>query len=635
MTNLDLFADKLLDGKVFFFAGSGISYESNLPSAYDILHHTAKAFLHKSSDIEIAELCNIQPEIFYEVVLSLTMTIDSLHLWQSLHPKTHNIFSVDSRPNLAHLFIVEQSHKSNLPIFTTNFDNMFELAADLLGIPYEIILPTIAPLATLSRNKLAICKVHGSIQNMNGEFTPQSLATTMTAITKINVPWLEYIASVMKKAHLCYVGYSGRDIDLFPHLRAYSQKKSALPIIWINRFTDCYSDIASKMCKAIRVEDIFPSEAFQQIIINRQLTSKAIKIAKINARIKSGKSETIQMLTVLSEELSKRVILSHDEQDFLYAQLKSKLGNYSEAITLLKHLNIRSNSLNMRHKHELLLGCSRLSHEVSKYQSCKTYAQRVLRSQKQSDFTDIDIELQARCLVSEALRMNVPADTYFQVKETFMLRLFCLYVLIHFIVTSLLNTISIYMRRTTFAELSPATQHELLEHKIRFWGFIQSRWIRKFKYKTIRNLFIPIWNRIRHECQIYGYAGGVANTGKYCFRLLPDHERANEAENIFGLMTYSTGKELSIRNLADLALERGSFGEAESLMCDLIKQAQKSGNRLNEAKGLLGLAKVKKEMNHTPLLNDAELKRLKLLFSEVEGRFWSKYFNYLQTEYIK
>src|SRR5665647_93776 len=77
MDSNTLFENKVKEGHAFFFAGSGISYESFLPSAGKVLLKTAELFFPLG--IEFTELKNkiiqdennysIQPEIFYENLL--------------------------------------------------------------------------------------------------------------------------------------------------------------------------------------------------------------------------------------------------------------------------------------------------------------------------------------------------------------------------------------------------------------------------------------------------------------------------------------------------------------------------------------------------------------------------------------
>ena len=194
MKNIEFVIDSLIAGELFFFAGSGISYASNLPSAYAVLEHTTNAFLPVTiTDKEKIDICNtIQPEVFYESIIGMTHSFECLSIWRSLYRTEQEKHCVQCVPNFSHLFIVKYSYKNSLPIITTNFDSMFEQACVLLNIKYRIVLPTESP-SDLEANKLSICKVHGSIQDDIGNYSPHTLWTTMTQITKINTKWIKYI----------------------------------------------------------------------------------------------------------------------------------------------------------------------------------------------------------------------------------------------------------------------------------------------------------------------------------------------------------------------------------------------------------------------------------------------------------
>jgi hypothetical protein len=57
------------DGDVFFFAGSGISLQSNLPSVKEVLEKTMSVFLPDTlSEEEKRILLTIQPKVFYETL---------------------------------------------------------------------------------------------------------------------------------------------------------------------------------------------------------------------------------------------------------------------------------------------------------------------------------------------------------------------------------------------------------------------------------------------------------------------------------------------------------------------------------------------------------------------------------------
>ena len=628
MNDIDFVVNKLITGDVFFFSGSGISYDSNLPSAYSVLEHTANIYLPTIiSDKEKKDICNsIQPEVFYESIIDMTRSYECLEIWRSLYRAEQEKHQVQCAPNIVHLFIVKYSSINNIPIITTNFDSMFEQACDLLNIQYRILLPTDSPpnkdVATLS-----ICKVHGSVQDCNGEYSPHTLWTTMTQITKVNTKWIEYLSGLMKNKHLCFVGYSGRDIDLFPYIAEFPKKSGAKKIIWINRFNGDNSDVASKSCDAIRA-CLWPSELFESISSRLSVQVPKQKEPQAND---SGKVE--ELLTYFENSIFQKKLLSDEEKELLYCILLAKLGHYRDAHR--KAIEIANTKLSQFNrpssKYLLLLTCARLSHEISQYESCKKYARQVLAMLKSKDGYDVNASIQANCLVSESYRMSIPNDTYFVQPKKLSDYFYVSFVVARFTLTTLTIKIKLIFYKLRYSNLSIETQHELIENSIRFYALIQALlgspqrgWNRYAEVFLFR-----IWDSIRDISYQAGYSAGIANSGKFKYRLRPLEKIKSESENIYSLTTSATGAELFLRNEADQLLRDGKYEESRSKFIEYSDMANISGNTLNEVKGIIGFAYVNRMEGKTPLLTDVLRKRFSVLTSKVEGRRWRDHFAYI------
>lgn len=627
MDNTSFLVNRLIRGGIFFFAGSGISYASNLPSASSVLEHTANVFLPASvKEEEKRKICNIQPEVFYESIIGLTGTYECLDIWRSLHKPEQENHRVVSKPNFAHLFIVEYSSKNNVPIITTNFDSMFEQACELLGKKYHIVLPTDSPPAHVT-DLVSICKVHGSIQDNDGRYSPDSLWTTMTQITKVNTSWIEYLKTLMIKRHLCFVGYSGRDIDFFPYIAELPKKSGAKKIIWINRFNGDHSDVASKSCDAIRV-DLWPIELFESIP-----SSNGLKTFVQNKKSANDSVNIEALLSFFEKSLSMKQLLTYEERELLYCGLIAKLGLYHDAHMYATELEKTKLSSFIRSstKHNLLLTCARLNHEVSRYESCRNYARKVLSMQTRKEGVDVNAVLQASCLVSEAYRMSIPNDIYFSQPMTLSDYSYILFVAVHFIITTFISKVRMLYHRLQYSDLSAETQHELIEHRIRFYALIQSilgsperGWNRFVKAFLSR-----IWDGIRDASYRVGYSAGIANSGKFKYRLAPSEKTRHESANIYMLTTSSTGAELLLRNEADKLLRDREFDKSRSKFIEYANMARKSGNRLNEIKGILGYAYANHMEKKKPLLTADLRKRFSTIAPEIEGRRWRDHFSYL------
>lgn len=634
MMDTNFIVDRIIAGEIFFFAGSGISYASNLPSAYAVLEHTANVFLPTAiSDEEKKDICStIQPEVFYESIVGMTRSYECLGIWRSLYSTEQEKHGVQCIPNFSHLFIVEYSSKNSLPIITTNFDSMFEMACDLLNIKYRVVLPTeSAP--DMEVDSLSICKVHGSIQDNKGEYSPHTLWTTMTQITKVNTKWIEYLNALMANKHLCFVGYSGRDIDFFPYIAEFPQKSGAKKIVWINRFDGDHSDVASKSCDAIRV-CLWPSELFESISsrVNIQPPTKKEQL--------TNDAEHIEALLIsLEKSLTEKQLLTNEEKELLYCGLLAKLGNYRDAHRYAIEIEEAKLSRLSRpsSKHLLVLTCARLSHEISRYESCRKYAKQVLDILRSKDGYDVNAALQASCLVSEAYRMSIPNDIYFGQTKRFRDYLYVAFVMMHFMLTTFIAKVKMFHYKLQFYNLSIETQHEVIEHRIRFYALIQSiigspqrGWNRLAKAFLIR-----MWDSIRDMSYQVGYSAGIANSGKFKYRLSPLEKTKSESANIYALTTSATGAELLVRNEADQLLRDGKFDESRSNFIEYANMAKKSGNTLNEIKGIIGFAYVNRMEGKMPLLTDVLRRRFSTLITEVEGSRWREHFAYIETIFDK
>lgn len=620
------FIEKLNKGDVFFLAGSGISYASNLPSASMILEHTLDAFLPKSRHTKRRRnlLKKIQPEIVYEVLLHMTSRLDCLELWKSLHPVEQQKHGVVCKPSFMHHFIVKYSSDKKVPIITTNFDLMFEEACKNFNISYDIYLPDSLPPQDF--NKLAICKIHGSIGNEK-EIKLNSLSTTMTEITKIRFDWLNFIYSLMEEKCLCIVGYSGRDIDIFPFIAKRNleliERYKESKIVWINKFTNDYSDFASKKSKSIRIFS-WPSDYFKSKHL--KLNIKFPSIPEDN--IHQNSLSVSELLSKLKLKLSRKNLLTDDEKELFYCVLLHKLGYHFEAYNLIQELKNKKDLKfhNEGNKYFLMISFAKLSHEVADFHSLKESASQLKKILKSERKFFVDYYIIANCLIAESYRMSFASDIYFpknKNKKYFqnikkIIRLF-----------KIVDNIS---KKYDLQNSSIYVKQELLEHKIRFLAFIQSS-LSIFD-KIIKEELLEKWDKIKILCNKEGYADGIANCEKYKFRLSHSAESKDESMRIYNLLTSATGKELIIRNEAEKLLSEKKYEKSKNKFMKLTNYAKKSGNILNEIKGLLGYAYVNYLTKNYPLLESQQITRLIELKDKVTSKELKKYLGYVIDKYI-
>lgn len=628
--------DYLLKGELFFFAGAGVSIKSNLPSVPQILKHTMNVVLPSSvSEHERAAISKIQPEVFYEAVLQMTETLDSLHLWRCLHGDTHKKMNLKCGPCINHYFIALYSFTNKKPIFTTNFDAMFEEAACDLEIKFKVFLPDEPPPKAFDDDCLYICKLHGSIQNQLKQYSPGNLKTIMTDITRANYDWLAYIEFLMSQHHICYAGYSGRDIDFFPFVAGFSRNESCKQVIWISDFSQCsYTDANATACKAGRI-NMFPDVWFGRFISENAWNVDRLQSMTNNAQDldeKQKKERYLNLEVVLSNlenEFKQLELMNQDTKELLYILLLFKLRNYQkvyEQFTLSENLY---NRLSISHQRKYLLMFSRICHEVSLYDSCRNHAMKVL---ERSDSTNDSLcsNVQALCLISESYRMGIPNDLYFDKKHSVQDYLNLMFVLMHFAFVNI-RIERMLEKNESHHVLDNAARQERIEHKIRFLAIIQALLV---KTKSIANRFIQDglikrWDQIKKESYDIGYTSGIGNVEKFLYRVAPDENVVKNTEYIYELMGSATGKELLVRNLADEYLKRRDYDMSLSKFQEFIQLARISGNALNELKGILGTAYVRKQKNEMPLLEKDLYDRFLYLTTKIEGHHYQAYFKYL------
>jgi len=621
--NLFYLLDDYRSNNIFFFAGSGISYDSFLPSAYSILQATIETFLPNNLDLENKEkLLNIQPEVFYEILLKVSQNnLEVLDIWKVLYSQVNTT----SKPNLNHFFIVQYSYLARTPIFTTNFDSMFEEMAKELDIPYVVYLPHDQPPEDCSKH-LAICKLHGSIEDGKGNFTPHNIFTTMTTITKLNSKWILFLTNLLKEKSITFVGYSGRDIDIFPYIEKSVEKSKNM--YWINRFDmDEYSKKYANKIKAIKL-NFFPKTLFRCSLRKKNLVTK-LNLTKQSEVNHNSLIEDIQKL------LHTKKILDEYEKEVLYLILLKSLGNYSESYTLsLNFYNHKLFNLSTEIQLIFLEHFTQLNHEVSKYNTYRKLAKELVR--KAFFQKNINFYLMGRFFISESYRMNIPNDFYFPYKRSIKEYFFILFTLVSFFTTYMVAKILSFF----FAkQLEDNTYFELIEHKIRFFALLQGSLGNPTKgwNKYIMKFFNKIWSNIKTESYSYGYVSGIANSGKFKQRLEENitNNDFEESNNIYNLLNSSTGKELNLRNKADKLFQQGKIEEAYGYYQSFLKQSQISGNRLNEIKGLMAIAFMNAKEKKKKLLSDIEKERFFFLSQEIEGFFWKKYFKKIYLRILK
>lgn len=235
-------------GRVVFFAGAGISMDSGLPDAMGLIEPVARHyFLNKIVEVDGQPALNpegvpgaesplvfgrdILPEELYSILLGHLSEQDKpncVGMFGCLRPsENHEYFP---QPNFVHRFIALYSYVYDVPVFTVNFDPMFELACEQQGLPYRAY--TFRNMDAYEKDcaedgdrTVRICKVHGSVGLSDDEpFDHRMIKTTAEAISDDD-GWADLITGLMRDHDLAFAGYSGRDVDFYPAIHAAARRE--------------------------------------------------------------------------------------------------------------------------------------------------------------------------------------------------------------------------------------------------------------------------------------------------------------------------------------------------------------------------------------------------------------------------
>lgn len=144
-------------------------------------------------------------------------------------------------PNLNHYvlaLLIKQGHK----VFTTNFDNLIEIACETLGVNYESVSSDNEYSDYLKNNyDYPLFKLHGTFKkNINGVWQNRrsSIKATLKSIGRNSYEFFihpsikDVFSNIIKSHDLILIGYSGcDDFDICPLIANIQSDKN---LIWIN-----------------------------------------------------------------------------------------------------------------------------------------------------------------------------------------------------------------------------------------------------------------------------------------------------------------------------------------------------------------------------------------------------------------
>lgn len=648
---------KLTNDSVVFFVGSGVSYSSNLPSADDILRSTCQKILPSLSEKEINLILKGQPEVVYAILLECShQNVNCLDMWKCLSP-TKWSEGYFPEANFEHCFIAAYSRRAKVPIFTVNYDTMFESACEKLGMKEGTDYAVVTEYDQINPSKdiLYICKLHGDIGRIGDCIDPNTFKTTMAEITKKNRPWLDYLYQIMETKHICFAGYSGRDIDYYPFLKRQLNSGRACPSFWSlkngkdkegNVIRDIGWDNAIAITSGQMIE-LFPSEFFSDIYevvfeaqcyanesefrIGQSFREKLNAIHSTASMSSSNPSEEKQSFLAQIREEIQEVNLSEEIFLMRFLQLQGK-NQESERVLQEQHLISRINEFEEWEQQLILLSKMTLAREHAKFLEYRKTAKAIRHiaqgkrkqaaSQEERE-TARGQELNAWVQIISSHQMEIPSQLQFKLplhmrgygRLLVVKAGFCtLDVLVRLAgqIFCRTNIVTIQESRLRSYAINVGLVEKLCKSDMLIF-----RWFVKI---TVRKL-----ERLREAAYEVGNYATVIGTMKYLARLIPKEDFGTEAKAFGALVS-----DLSAISI----LKRDSIKSEKEFQAALI-EAKGNDNTLNIIKAYLKYACERIRNEEKPFPCKEYASELKDYMDKVESVSLQKCFAYIRETYLK
>lgn len=254
-----------LAGPLILHAGAGISMgpPANAPSPEDVVRASY------SKLVEVSELLirSDMPKSVEQVLTKLPERV----LPESLYSAVAEVYDRDIHPHIwAHLDVAATVFNSGHRLYcqlaargdgslitTTNYDTFFERAAETLGYSHEVTgVEGLAADPPPAAGVVRVVKLHGDASR------PDSIVSKLPDLARMASALADYKGRVGPRT-IVVIGYSGRDLDVFPWI---VQQKRFDTIYWINRtFKENHRALTvpdSMACHLLEglIEDVLPTE---------------------------------------------------------------------------------------------------------------------------------------------------------------------------------------------------------------------------------------------------------------------------------------------------------------------------------------------------------------------------------------
>lgn len=282
-------AASLRDRRLLLLVGAGISAPSpsSLPLAASLCQTLWESLnarvdvIPKSSQPD--PWVAFRPESFFSLV--------HLGLGSSLFPFFDGLAA--GAPNAYHAFIASLGvHGYISEVWTTNFDPLIEHACVDLGLSCEMVWPaSFRHLPHSSTGRFRICKLHGTVHDLAGAPTHETLAFTSRHVDQpFDAAFSRYLLNLLLERDLLVMGYSGRDpFDIEPILRSESDRT----IFWIEHHIP------------VSVKSLAPRETWAPDDALKRLMSTRPNIRAISASTQDLLSDIAKILDVSAQAVAR------------------------------------------------------------------------------------------------------------------------------------------------------------------------------------------------------------------------------------------------------------------------------------------------------------------------------------------
>ena len=231
-----------------FFVGAGISIASGLPNFSSFSEHIIQSVTSHSFPPAETELLakQLRPEVIIQVLIGKfgNRILDFYKYLESRNPNPNHYF-------------LAQALKSGHHVFTTNVDNLIELACENIGFHPQICISNDEFQTMLEADILAVpsitgpgclCKLHGSIDSTKrGRKKYESIQFSLNQVGNGLTPAKQAVLiEVLKNLDIFFMGYSGCDhFSVQPILRSTQSNMTAYWLQYDNSLPFVESDIRS------------------------------------------------------------------------------------------------------------------------------------------------------------------------------------------------------------------------------------------------------------------------------------------------------------------------------------------------------------------------------------------------------